>query len=78
MPSATGPQHSPRRKRRRDSPADRPWPRKVTARDVTADAARMLSAVAWERAGSRPVMPTLVPSTASRIAVILPCRPDLR
>ena len=46
--------------------------------DVTADTARMLSAAAWERAGSRPVMPTLAPSTASPIAVILPCRLDLR
>ena len=63
---------------RRDSPAGWPWPQKVTARHVTADATRMLSAVAWERAGSRPVMPTLAPDTARPIAVILPCRLDLR
>jgi len=47
-------------------------------RDVTADAARMPSAAAWARAGSRPVMPTPAPSTASPMAVILPCRLDLQ
>ena len=79
MPSATGPYDASRRERRRASAAelaiaaegDRP-------RDVTADAARMPSAAAWARAGSRPVMPTPAPSTASPMAVILPCRLDLQ
>src|SRR6185437_16249312 len=42
------------------------------ARDVTAEAARMLQQAAWERAGSRPVMPTRAPSAASPMAVALP------
>jgi hypothetical protein len=49
--------------------------RKVTARNVTADAARMLAAAASARAGSRPVMPTRAPSAASPMAVVLPMPP---